>query len=63
MSPDVRRRQIQAEMDKIRRQIDDARLQIRGKEYVWPRQSAGFKRLKKELDERLRVLEEEYVDE
>jgi len=28
MSPDVRRRQIQAEMDKIRRQIDDARLEF-----------------------------------
>ena len=58
-----RRREIQMEMDKIKRQIDDARLQIRGREYVWPRQSAGFKRLKKELDERLRVLGEELVNE
>jgi len=60
---DKRRRQIQVEMDKIRRQIENARLQIRGREYVWSRQSAGFKRLKKELDERLRALEAEYTDE
>jgi len=58
-----RREKVLDEMDKIKRQIEDARLQIRGREYVWPRQSAGFKRLKKELDERLRTLEEEYANE
>jgi len=60
---ETRREKIQAEMDKIKRQIEVARLQIRGREYVWPRQSAGFKRLKKDLNERLRVLEEEYANE
>ena len=60
---ETRREKIQAEMDKIKRQIEVARLQIRGREYVRPRQSAGFKRLKKDLNERLKVLEEEYANE
>jgi len=58
-----RRREIQMEMDKIKRQIEDARHQIRGREYVWPRQMAGYKRLKKDLGEKLRVLGEELVNE
>ena len=47
----------------IREQIEDARNQIRGREYVCPRQSAGVKRLIRDLNERLKVLEREYSGE
>ena len=58
-----RRESIQVEIHKIKRQIEDARLQIRGREYVWPRQMDGFKRLKKNLEEKLKALEEELANE
>ena len=54
---------IRVQIKQIKEQIERAWLQIRGTEYIWPRQMDGFKRLKKELDEKLRVLEEEYVNE
>ena len=54
---------IRVQMKQIREQIEDARNQIRGREYVWPRQSAGAKRLIRDLNERLKALEREYSDE
>ena len=54
---------IRVQIKQIKEQIEAAWLQIRGTEYIWPRQIAGFKRLKKDLDEKLRILEGELANE
>jgi len=57
------RERIKAQIRQIKEQIEDARNQIRGREYVWPRQSAGAKRLIRDLNECLKALEERLVNE
>ena len=54
---------IRVQIKQIKEQIEGEWLQIRGTEYIWPRQIDGFKRLKKDLEEKLRVLEEKLVNE
>ena len=58
-----KREEIQVKMDKIKRQIEWERFQIRSGEYIWPSQMAGFKMLKRDLEEKLRILEEELTNE
>jgi len=57
------RERIRLQIRQIKEQIEDARNQIRGREYVWPRQSAGVKRLIRDLNECLKALEERLVNE
>ena len=60
---DVRRKKIRAEIDRIKAQKKDAIRRLQGREYVHQKQITARRRLFKDLDERLRILEEEYTDE
>ena len=58
-----KRERLRLQIRQVKEQIEDARNQIRGREYVWPRQSAGAKRLIRDLNRRLKALEAEYSNE
>ena len=52
----MKREDIQAQMDKITSQLENAEHHLRASEYVWPKHLAGVKRLRKESREALKVL-------
>ena len=58
---DMRRKEIQTEINRIRKQLEDATRSLQGREYVWNRQITARDRLRKDLNEQLRILEEEYA--
>ena len=53
------REEIQVKIDKILREKELAKASLRGREYVWPSQIRGRRRLFKRLDEKLVVLKEQ----
>jgi len=59
---DKRRERIQVQIDTVKAQLLDATRRLQGREYVHQKQVTAKDRLLKDLNERLRVLEEEYVD-
>ena len=60
---DKRRERIQVQIDTVKAQLLDATRRLQGREYVHQKQVTAKDRLLKDLNERLRVLEEELADE
>jgi polyhydroxyalkanoate synthesis regulator phasin len=56
----MNREEIQAKIDKILSQIENVRRHLRESEYVWPKHLVGAKREIAALDERVRVLREQF---
>lgn len=54
------REEIQAQIDKVERQIANVKHHRRAREYTWPKQLAAVKRELSGLSEKLRLLKEQY---
>lgn len=60
---ETRRMEIQAQIDGIKEQMLDATRRLQGREYVHWKQVTAKRRLLKDLDERLKGLEEKLANE
>jgi len=56
----LERRRIRAEINRIKKQLEDVTKSLQGQEYVWNRQITASARLRKDLNAQLEILEKQY---
>ena len=56
----LERRRIRAEINRIKKQLEDATKSLQGREYVWNKQITARALLRKDLNAQLEILEKRY---
>ena len=56
----LERRRIRGEINRIKKQLENATKSLQGREYVWNRQITARARLRKDLNAQLEILEKRY---